>query len=129
MCQVPGDPEREIPLWALDALLTVGEELSFDPQSSAEAVSFFVGLLQDFHGRQGELADWLRGHVASCFSCIHERPRWIQGRDWQFWSNRPMVFVGQIDVSAGANWLHDDAAFYVFWSPETGVTRTIVQVA
>ncbi|OWK46515.1 hypothetical protein FRUB_00214 [Fimbriiglobus ruber] len=38
-----------------------------------------------------------------------------------------MVFVGSIDAPSGT--FHDEARFYVFWSPETGTRECVVQVA
>jgi hypothetical protein len=40
-----------------------------------------------------------------------------------------MVFVGQVAVPQPTGYFHDDAAFFVFWNPDTGKVRTIVQVA
>lgn len=40
-----------------------------------------------------------------------------------------MEFVGQIEIKQEKVRLHDDAIFYVFWDRETGITKTIIQIA
>jgi hypothetical protein len=38
-----------------------------------------------------------------------------------------MVFVGSIDAPPGT--FHDEARFYVFWSPEVGTTECVMPTA
>ena len=40
-----------------------------------------------------------------------------------------MVFVGALDRGPEVSGLHDDARFFVFWDPESGVTETVIQVS
>ena len=47
----------------------------------------------------------------------------VSGRE----GGRPMVFVGSIEAPPGT--FHDDARFYVFWSPEVGTRECVIQVA
>ena len=60
---------------------------------------------------------------------IDRSPEWIQEAEWQFADGKPMVFVGQIDVPHAKGVFHDDASFFIFWSPDTGEVRGTIQVA
>jgi hypothetical protein len=121
------DFDSRISREALRALLALGKEFHFDPTASIEAEEYFSGLVSRHSGGAAEFKAWLRGQVKELFKCVTSAPRWIQNPEWQFSQNGPLVFVGQIDVPPGL--FHDDASFFTFWDPETGATRTIVQVA
>jgi hypothetical protein len=123
------DFESRIPAESLEVLLDLGAELGFDPTSSAEMESYLVELLSQSPGPGTSLSEWLRPRIETAFRSIAGRPEWIQNPDWQVGSGRPMWFIGQIGVPADAGLFHDEAMFYVFWDPESGVVRSVVQVS
>lgn len=119
--------ETKIPSKLLPVLLSLGNELGFDPTGSSEAETFFAGLITRFRGAERELPDWLKKELANSFNCIGQKPDWIQNPNWAFTPKGPMIFVGQINLPPGL--FHDEAAFYVFYEPQGGLTKTILQVA
>jgi hypothetical protein len=120
--------ESLIPLADLGVVLSVCAEHGVDPTSSSQSEIFFAEVVRNAHENRVDLSDAVRDSLVQ-FRSVSEPPSWIQNPDWQFADGRPMVFVGQIKVSAQAGCFHDDASFYVFWDPETGETNTLIQVA
>lgn len=113
-------------------LLNTCKKYSVNPSSSLHAESFFRELLTIYPGTSNieEIVQWLEEMIANNFICIKERPKWIQGPEWPFSNGRPMLFVGQIDVSINDNPLlqvfHDDTSFYLFITND-GETTVITQ--
>jgi hypothetical protein len=121
--------ESRIPEQFLEALLDLGREFGFDPLASVALEEYFANILAGFTGKLDQLNDWLRPRVAESFRCATYPPMWIQGADWQVYQQRPMIFVGQVAVPPISGVFHDEGAFYVFFDPETGEIRTIMQIA
>jgi hypothetical protein len=121
--------ESRIPEEFLGVLFELGREFGFDPLASVELEDYFANLLASFTGRVEDLNEWLRQQVTESFRCATCRPGWIQGSNWQVYRARPMLFVGQVAVPPISGVFHDEGAFYVFFDPETGESRTIVQIA
>jgi hypothetical protein len=96
------------------------------PDVPIEAEEFFTELVARFDDRAA-LHRHLEDQAGGWFRCLRELPDWIQGADWPWSGGRPMVFVGSIDAPPGT--FHDDARFYVFWSPEVGNRECIIQVS
>lgn len=96
------------------------------PDVPLEAENYFTTLIATFMDRES-CRRHLESAVPGMFRCLSVRPDWIQEADWQWFESKPMAYVGSIDAPKGA--FHDDARFYVFWSPETGVTKWVIQVA
>lgn len=112
----------------IDLLYEIGSELGFDPTFLPENELFLRDLLS---GIKMLNETSLRKLLEQKYRCISTRPDWIQSEAWPISDGKPMVFVGQIDVpyNKGASFFHDEASFYVFWSPETGKTEVIIQVS
>jgi len=120
--------DSSIPLPELEVVLSVCVKRNIDPTSSPEAESFFLTVIREANQNGVNLNEAIRESLNE-FRSVSAPPPWIQNPDWQFTNNRPMVFVGHIDVPAQAGQFHDEARFFVFWDPETGATKTLVQVA
>jgi hypothetical protein len=93
-----------------------------------EAEEFFAEIISNFEGTKQELLTFVESQIRTWFQSLSDPPAWIQEAEWQFDGGRPMIFVGQINVAAGTLF-HDDAAFFLFFSPQSGITKSIVQVA
>lgn len=96
------------------------------PDVPIAAEEFFTELVALFDDRD-PLRRHLEEQASEWFRCLQEPPDWIQGAEWPWAGGRPMVFVGSIDAPPGT--FHDDARFYVFWSPEIGTRECVIQVA
>jgi len=120
--------DSSIPLPDLEVILSVCAERNIDPISSAQSEAFFADVVRNANENRVDLIEAVRDSLNE-FRSISEPPSWIQNPDWQFANGHPMVFVGQINVSAQAGHFHDDARFYVFWDPDTGEINSLVQVA
>jgi hypothetical protein len=94
-----------------------------------ESEQFFYGIVVDYAGSRDECIEYIRSSLSTWFKSIGSRPQWLQEPEWQFSDGKPMTFVGQIDVEARSSGFHDNARFFVFWSPDTGETKTVIQVA
>lgn len=111
---------------AIPVLFEVIPRYGARPDIPIEAEEFFTELVASFDDR-----DVLRSHLEAnapvWFRCLREQPDWIQDAEWPWSGGRPMVFVGSIDAPPGT--FHDDARFFVFWSPEVGTRQCTIQVA
>jgi hypothetical protein len=96
------------------------------PDVPREAEEFFTQLVARFTDREA-CRRYIEEHLLEWFRCLRDQPAWIQEPDWPWEGGKPMVFVGSLDPPAGT--FHDDARFFVFWSPEIGTTRCVIQVA
>src|SRR5579859_4843399 len=96
------------------------------PDFPIEAETFFSELVASLRDRD-ECRRYLEEHLTDWFRSLAGRPEWLQGAEWQWAEGKPMTFVGSLDAPAGT--FHDDARFYLFWSPETGIIRCIIQVS
>ena len=96
---------------------------------SEEIEPFLRKEIERFSGARNELLAHVRKNASAWFRSARQPPEWIQDADWQVWDERPMLFLGQLDIPKDAGLFHDDASVYVFLSPETGVTETVIQVA
>jgi hypothetical protein len=119
--------DTQIPPRALAALLELGSQLGFDPTASPEAGEFFAQVVAEYCGTDEGIQDWLGRKLSPLFKCVDVRPQWIQNPSWPFTSHGPMTFVGQIDIPPGL--FHDASSFYTFYEPESGLIKTILQVA
>ncbi len=114
-------------------LLKVCTRHGVDPSSSLEAENLFRDLLLQYAGASDSesIIEWLNEQVLARFVALNERPRWIQAPNWPFADGRPLIFVGQIDVSVrdskiASGFFHDDASFYLFIQPK-GPTVVVEQ--
>lgn len=121
--------ETRLPLESLNTLLDLGRRYGFDPMASVELEEYFVRILSGFEGDKTCLREWLQPRIEDAFRRISDAPRWLQGANWQMSTERPMTFIGQVDVPCGAGIFHDDASFYLFFDPTTGQCKSLVQVA
>jgi len=90
--------------------------------------AFYVKQLMDeSDGKSSkELGSWLKTTIAERFKFLKTPPKWIQSPQWMFEGNRPLIFVGQIDVSALQ---HDSSQLYLFFDPEQSKFFTTMQSA
>lgn len=97
--------------------------------SSIDSEEFFNENISNISGSKEEAIKYIEEHMSEWFKHLSYSPRWLQNSDWQYIDGKPMVFVGQLDISASAGVFHDDSSFYIFWDSKTGITKTIIQVS
>lgn len=110
----------------LELLMDIGSRFGFHPLSSLEAESYFVKLLES--APSDALEEYLISSVEKAFKTMATAPQWIQDPEWQFTSNGPMLFIGQLHVSGSSGYFHDDGYCYIFFDPKTGVFKTVLQL-
>ncbi len=110
-------------------LWMIVSEVYARPDVPIESEGFFEDIANSFQGSKEECLSYIRNHVKNWFRCSNKPPTWIQEAEWQFSNGKPMIFVGQVDVSASSGLFHDDASFYTFYSPENDEIKTLVQVS
>ena len=99
------------------------------PDFPGEAREFLEREYGKFGGGPDEFVEYVRANAAHWYRSVAEPPPWIQEAEWQYDAGRPMVYVGSVQVSTESGFFHDDATFYVFWSPDLGTTKTVIQVS
>jgi hypothetical protein len=117
-----------IPDDALPALLGIGRELGFDPLASTEMEEYWAKFLSGLSAGS-DLAKEARAKALREFRSLGGPPNWEQGAEWPIDAGEPMVFVGAISVPRRLALFHDDSTFFVFYSPSTGHTQTVIQTA
>ncbi|WP_338509919.1 hypothetical protein VRC22_24385 [Pseudomonas poae] len=74
---------------------------------------------------QKDLQSWLKEKIKTDFRCHKTQPKWLQGPEWPIENGKPMVFVGQLDISELS---HDSAQAYLFFDDDKKTFHTITQV-
>ncbi len=73
----------------------------------------------------------LKKHIKENFSRLFmyetKPPKWIQNAEWIIKNNKPLFFLGQLDIKNN-DIFHDDGAVYIFIDQETGQIETITQL-
>lgn len=92
-------------------------------------VDFLAPIAETFDGTSEEFVEYVRDRASEWYRSLGDGPNWMQEPEWQYFEGRPMVFVGALERRPRETGLHDDAVFYVFWDPPTGVTQTVIQLA
>lgn len=88
---------------------------------------FSMQLMPHIDGRSGaELHSWIRGELEARFRYASQPPRWIQSPAWPIRDGRPLVFLGEVRLN---DYLHDEAAWYLFDDPDGGGIEVVTQVA
>jgi hypothetical protein len=95
------------------------------PDTPTEAEEYFSSFVAPFSDRES-CREALQAALPRLFRTFAGLPEWIQEADWPWRTGRPMIFVGSIDAPPGV--FHDDARFFLFWSPECGDTHCVIQV-
>ena len=111
---------------AIPELFEVIPRYGARPDVPIASEKFFTELVARFNDHL-QLRHHLEEHAPNWFRCLRLRPVWIQDPQWPWVGGKPMVFVGSIDAPAGT--FHDDATFYLFWSPDVGTTECVIQIA
>jgi len=70
------------------------------------------------------LQSWLKEKIKTDFRYLKKQPKWLQSPEWPVENGKPMVFLGQIDISELS---HDDAQAYLFFDEERKTFYTITQ--
>ena len=117
----------DIPGEILALLLDIGRDLGIDPLGSIGSETYFLQLLRTAPDDPAALPAYLRGAMERDFPVIEAYPRWLQGAEWPFREGRPLCFVGQLDAAVRRDGCLRRTAFYVFWNPQTGESKTIQQ--
>ena len=110
-------------------LIRLVSEIGAQVDVPVESECFFGDWASSFNGTHEEFLRYVKDNLSEWFKCVGSPPEWIQAPEWQFSQGKPMVFVGQVSVSAGTGYFHDEARFYLFWNPENGETKSVIQVA
>jgi hypothetical protein len=83
-----------------------------------------TGKVADLPDRKA-VANMVKGEIKASFRYLKKHPRWLQSPAWIVVDERPLVFVGQMDLGGLT---HDVAQVYVFFDEDRGEIQTIVQV-
>jgi hypothetical protein len=68
---------------------------------------------------------WCKSRLKELFKYDKNPPRWIQAPDWPIKDDKPLFFVGQLELKNEV--FHDEGAIYVFLDTESGDFDTITQ--
>lgn len=116
-----------------ELLLDICSSFDIDPQASIEIEAYFRDMLSEIpKGTEDRrIREKVSLRLKDDFVALGKPPAWIQGSEWPFQGDKPMLFVGQIDISAGSSdlasdYFHDDASVYVFLGKK-GPAKVIVQ--
>lgn len=83
---------------------------------------YLIEKYKDNEGR--ELQELLKREINSSFKFLKKKPKWLQSPNWPIKNDRPLCFVGQIDIS---NLKHDTSFLYVFFDSESNEYITFEQ--
>lgn len=72
-----------------------------------------------------ELKKLIRSNFDKYFKFQSKPPRWIQNPQWIIKNDKPLYFIGQLDLKSEL--FHDNGVVYIFMDNETGEIDTIKQ--
>jgi len=72
------------------------------------------------------LGAMIKNEIAASFRYLKKPPKWLQSPSWPCFENRPLLFVGQMDLG---DLMHDKAQAYLFFDNVRAEARTFIQVA
>ena len=75
---------------------------------------------------KAELKKATRENFNAYFKYQSKPPKWIQNPAWPIRGDKPLFFVGQIELKNDA--LHDDGMVYVFFDSVSGEIETVTQL-
>ena len=126
---ISGNLDANIKLYL--EVLSVCLKHGLEPLSSIEMENYLKKILLEFEGDDEDieaLKPWLSARLEKNFICLLYQPRWIQGSDWQFHEEKPMIFAGQIDLFGEVrHTYHDDTSIFVFIASNTDPVTLIQQ--
>lgn len=68
----------------------------------------------------------MKKKIEQLFKYQTKPPKWIQNPDWLIKNDKPMYFLGQVDIK-NSDLFHDDGCVYLFVNTETGDIETVKQ--
>ncbi|WP_458095904.1 hypothetical protein [Roseomonas sp. WA12] len=71
------------------------------------------------------VAKMVKGEIGASFRYLRKPPKWLQSPAWIVVDERPLVFVGQMDLG---RLKHDAAQVYLFFDEARGEIQTTIQV-
>ena len=69
---------------------------------------------------------FIKQRYAELFKYQTKPPEWIQNPDWIIKNDKPLFFLGQVEIK-NCELFHDDGSVYLFVDTETGNIETIKQ--
>ena len=86
---------------------------------------YFSTILDNDTLSKAEKKEQIKIQVKKIFRCLKTPPKWIQPCNWPISNDKPLVFVGQLELDVEI--FHDKGAVYVFLDTATGEIETIKQ--
>ena len=108
-------------------LISLGKKYGFDPLSSIECEEYLLELLQKYDERLGDKYSYIENAISKSFISYEHKPNWVQTADWQFDMAKPMLFVGQKEITMVNGQITFNYTFYIFWNTTTGKVKTVIQ--
>lgn len=68
----------------------------------------------------------IKKKIEELFRYQTKPPKWIQNPNWLIKNNKPMFFLGQVEIK-DCDVFHDNGCVYLFADVETGVIETVKQ--
>ena len=113
----------------INEILLIVYDFGALPDVPIEGEEFFRKIVSEFAGDKDALLGFIRRQSPIWFSSFSRPPQWVHEPEWQYNNSRPMIFVGQINITTRNRYIHDDSSFYLFWDPTTGDMKSIAQVS
>ena len=89
--------------------------------------SYFQLIMEKYKNEKGKnLEKALKLQIKNDFKFLKNRPKWLQSPEWPIINNKPLFFIGQIDITEIR---HDTSYLYIFWDVHTQKYTTLDQSA
>ena len=100
--------------------------LKAQPSWLAVPSAYLSDVLKDKVGTDKELVSYLKETLKQNFKFLKKPPQWVQSPAWPIHDGVPLLFVGQLDVSA---LYHDHTQLFIFFDNNKKVFHEFVQSA
>lgn len=112
----------------IDPLYQLCGKYDLDPEMNIDSERYFLNIINTIdYDDVKDLMLQLEPKILKDFVCLNEQPEWIQNPDWQFNEGKPMIFIGQLSKGYNNLGISCDMVFYIFYDPDDGTVKTVIQ--
>lgn len=87
--------------------------------------AYFMRVLREHHDKEiSYIKNIIRQKIKEDFRYIKKPPKWIQSPNWLFENAKPLVFVGELEMTG---LFHDISKIYVFINEDSMEIKTVIQ--
>jgi len=99
--------------------------LDVQPKWLDVQIEYFSDITKNYNGsNKKEIKELIKNKIKKDFISIKAPPKWVQNPEWPIEKGRPLIFIGELDIS---HLLHDISKVFVFYNHNEQTFKCIKQ--